>query len=226
MTDLSQKFVEAYSSVHSLKTIYTDSFPAEMKASEIDNDGWIEWKPIKGTLQESDYRKLERKYSVLFPKSFINWHKSYYFLDADCSILRLPISSPTRPLEDLEGNLNWFIPEQLIPQNLYPFADDGNDAGPLVFDGREPIMDNEFPIRVYDHEYGGEPEGLSEIIFSSFPKLLECMIHYMVELRSRRSFEIIPDFLQIDPEGAGRTGVDYWLGWTAGERGNFEELAY
>ena len=226
MTDFNQKFWDAYLSAFSRRTVYTDSFPAEMKDSEKDNDGWIKWKPIKGTLQESDYQNLESKFSVLFPKSFINWHKGYYFLDADCSIVRLPISSPTRPLEDLEKNLDWFIPKQLIPQRLYPFADEGNDAGPLVFDGREPAADNEFPIRVYDQSYGGDLEGLSEIIFSSFPKLLECLTHYLTELKSRKDFEIIPDFFQIDPDGAGKPGIDYWLGWAGAQKANFEEFAY
>jgi len=29
------------------------------------------------------------------------------------------------------------------------------------------MADNEFPIRIYDHEFGGSSAGLSEIIFSS-----------------------------------------------------------
>ena len=70
MTDFNQKFWDAYLSAFSRRTVYTDSFPAEMKDSEKDNDGWIKWKPIKGTLQESDYQNLESKFSVLFPKSF------------------------------------------------------------------------------------------------------------------------------------------------------------
>ncbi|MBO9683457.1 MAG: SMI1/KNR4 family protein [Flavisolibacter sp.] len=224
MTDLNHKFIEAYLSVFPSKTVYTDSFPLDMKASEKDADGWIEWKPLKGTLQESDYRQLEKQFGILYPKSFIDWHKSYFFLDGDCSIIRLPSSSPTQPLKDLKQSLDWFIPKQLIPQKLYPFADEGNDTGPLVFDGRQPKRDNEFPIRVYDHEYSGDLDGLSEIIFSSFSKLLECLTHYLTELKTRQNFEIIPEFFQIDPNGAGKTGVDYWLSWAGMQRANFEEF--
>ena len=222
MTDLNQKFLDAYSAVFPRKTVYTDSFPLDMKASEKDNEGWIEWKPITGTLQPSDYHELEKQFGVLFPKSFIAWHRANHFLDADCAVIRLPSSSPTKPLESLKQTLNWFIPEQLIPQQIYPFADEGNDTGPLVFDGREPMPDNEFPIRVYDNSYGGDLDGLSEIIFSSFQKLLECLTHYLTELKTRKNFEIIPDFFQIDPTGAGNTGVDYWLSWTRMQKANFE----
>lgn len=58
---------------------------------------------------------------------------------------------------------------------MYPFAAEGNDAGPLIFDGRIKVVNNEFPIRVYEQEFGGNLDGLSEIIFSNFSKLLECL---------------------------------------------------
>ncbi|MEQ8811527.1 MAG: hypothetical protein RIE59_20830 [Imperialibacter sp.] len=184
-----------------------------MKASEKSESGWIKWKPIRGTLSESDYYQIEKDLGILFPKTFISWHQSYYFLDGDCSIIRLPASNPNRPLDDLKQAINWSCSRHLISSKIYPFADEGNDIGPLVFDGRMPMQDNEFPIRVYDHEYGGDLDGLSEIIFTSFSKLLECVIHYLTELKTRKNFEIIPDFFEIDREGAGRTGVDYWLSW-------------
>ena len=46
MTDLNQTFIDAYLKVFPNKTVYRDSFPEEMKASEKDNEGWIEWHPI------------------------------------------------------------------------------------------------------------------------------------------------------------------------------------
>lgn len=84
------------------------------------------------------------------------------------------------------------------------------------------MENNEYPIRVYDHEYGGDMNGLGEIIFSSFSKLLECFTHYIQELENRKNFEIIPDFFHIDPTRAGKTGVDYWLGWVSMEKENDE----
>ena len=224
MTDFNQTFFEAYLRVFPNKIVYTDNFPIEMKGSEKDEEGWIEWKPIRGTLEESSYHQIEKNLGALFPQSFINWHKSFFFLDGDCSILRLPYSNPSQPLEEIKRHLNWFIPEQLIPQKIYPFGDEGNDIGLLIFDGRKSAADNEFPIRFYDNEYGGDLNGLSEIIFSSFTKLLECVAHYLTELQTRRNFEIIPDFFKIDANGAGSTGIDYWLSWSSMQKANFEEF--
>ena len=144
-----------------MKSVYTEKVPKEMMQSSIDRDGWYEWKLIPGTLTTDDYKKVEAKFKATFPDNFIEWHKRYFFEDGDCSIIRLPNSLPTKPLEKLIDNLDWYIPEQLIPLGLIPFADEGNDAGPLVFDTRNTTDKKDFPIRVYDHEFGGENQ-LSE----------------------------------------------------------------
>ena len=222
MTELIHKFFAAYSTAFSNKAVYTKDSPKEMMLSKENSENWFEWKIIEGTIKAEKYKKIENEFKIELPKSFIDWHKEYFFLDCDCSILRLPSSNPNLPLKDIEQKLNWFIPQQLIPEKIYPFADEGNDTGPLVFDGRLKKIDNNFPIRVYDQEFGGDLEGLSEVIFSSFDKLLECLTHYMTELKTRKNFEIIPDFFKIDPIGAGSTGIDYWLSWASMQKSNFE----
>ncbi len=212
MKKLTENFFQAYFKAFS-NTGRDTQVPREMLLSSIDEEGYYQWGLLKGTLQQEDYAKIEQKFGVKFPRSFIEWHRAYYFLEGDCSILRLPFSSPAKPMEELIDYVDWPLAEDLIMQSLYPFAFEGNDTGPLVFDGRQPIADNEFPIRVYDYDYGGDPEGLSEIIFSSFPKLIECLTHYMNEINEREREDIIPEFFQIDRKGAGGSGIDYWLGW-------------
>ncbi|RYY39200.1 MAG: hypothetical protein EOO08_11790 [Chitinophagaceae bacterium] len=212
MTDPNKQFLDALIQLFN-KVVHTPAFPDSMKDSEVDVDGWVAWKPIPGSLQRSDYAALEQRFGVQYPGSFIDWHRSYYFMDADCTILRLPYSNPNEPLRELEERLDWYIGEKLVAQKIYPFGDDGNDAGPLVFDARTAVAGNEFPIRAYDHEFGGDLKGLTPILFSSFPKLLECMTYYLQEKMRLHDYEIIPEFFRIDPDGAGNTGVDYWMGF-------------
>lgn len=217
MPDLNKNFFDAFLSIYPASTVHTDDFPEALKAGEEDEDGWIEWKLLPGNFSTDLYHDLEKKYKVIFPESFINWHRSHFFMDAQTEILRLPHSNPEQPLQELEAELNNVISEELIPQKLYPFGSEGNDIGPLVFDGRTTVANNEFPVRVYDHEAGGDLNGLSPVIFSSFSKLLECQIHFLTELKKhRKNYEIVPDFFTIDPEGAGATGKDYWEGWITG----------
>ena len=62
---------------------------------------------------------------------------------------------------------------------------------------------------------------MGPIIFSSFTKLLECTTHFL-EQKDKHPFEIFPDFKEIDPEGAGKDGADYWDMWTNMEKENYE----
>lgn len=206
-----------------MTSVYTNIVPKTMMASGIDKEGWYEWKLLSGTLAVDDYKKVETKFGVALPDNFIEWHRRYFFADCDCSIVRLPHSLPTQPLKEIIDNLNWHIPAQLIPIGLIPFADEGNDAGPLVFDTRNQIGRKDFPIRVYDHEYGGELAGLSEIVFSSFGKMLECLTYFLNGIKKKESFEVIPGFYDIDPNGAGSTGKSYWNSWVEMMRSNFLE---
>lgn len=225
MKDKIEAFFKAYWK-KGMKCVYTDKVPKRMMTTSVDKDGLFEWKLFQGSLTFDDYKKVEAKFNVTFPDNFIEWHKRYFFADCDCSIIRLPHSLPTKPLEQLIDHLDWDIPERLIPLGFIPFADEGNDAGPLVFDTRNSNDKKDFPIRVYDHEYGGDLDGLSEIIFSSFDKMLECLIHFLTETKSRKRYEVIPDFYTIDPDGAGSTGKSYWYSWTQMEKANFEYFGY
>jgi len=194
-----------------LKTVFIDQTPKDMMASLVDNEGWYNWKPINGKLTTIDYQNVAKRFKVKFPESFIEWHRLYFFLDCDCSLVRLPYSAPNEPLQEVIDNLDNDLAENLIAFKIYPFGQEGNDMGPLVFDGRQETIENEFPIRFFDYNYYGDLEGLSEIIFSSFLKLLECITYFLKEVETRKIYDIIPDFFTIDPEGAGKTGVDYWL---------------
>ncbi len=209
-----------------MKDVYTEFIPKEMMVSVVDDEGWYEWKPMKGLLKVDDYRSIEKRFGATLPDNFINWHKKYFFADGDCSIVRLPESMPTKPLEKVIRNLDWYIAEQLIPHGLIPFADEGNDVGPLVFDTRNQTAKIDYPIRIYDHSYMGDLKGLSDVIFSSFERMVECLSHFLVETKERRQFEVIPEFYKIDPKGAGHTGKTYWDSCIEMGKANYEEFGY
>lgn len=160
---------------------------------------------------------------IKLPDNFIQWHRAYFFIDVGCAILDLPSSLPSEPLASIKMDLEW---DELISFGFIPFGHEGNDTGPLIFDTRNSKTNVDFPIRVYEHEYCGDPEGVSEIIFSSFEKLLECVTHFVNSRSHKKDHEIIPDFLKIDPEGAGKNGNAYWNSWHEMLKANFEEFGY
>ncbi|MFD0764689.1 SMI1/KNR4 family protein [Mucilaginibacter lutimaris] len=223
MNNIINKYFNAYFLTGPHWVGYISQFsPPSMMDSAIDHEGYYKWKPIKGTLTYADYQKVEQKFDVKFPKSFIEWHKRYFFLNAGGYVVSLPNSYPTQPLQAIIDNLDNDLSEELIARKLYPFATDDNDIGFFVFDGREEREENEFPIRLYDHEYGGDDlDGLSEILFSSFTKLLECLT-YTIENSKAPLHENIAEFIRIDPQGAGRDGIDFWLHRIAFEKENLD----
>lgn len=226
MTDfknLTKEFFNAY--WHSgMKTVYLDKIPKEMLTGKVDDKGWVEWRPIQGRLRVDHYRQVEKNFSIKLPESFIEWHKAYFFLDGDCSIIRLPMSIPTEPLKEIRENLEWNL--ELLDQGFIPFGYEGNDTGPLVFDTRQKLKFGEYPIRVYD-QYAGEMDCLSEVIFSSFPKLLQCITHFLKMMPIKKNFEIIPDFFLIDSEGAGsKGGKAYWSSLAQMLKANYKEFRH
>jgi len=219
--DTIESFFKAYWHL-GMKTVYVDKIPKEMLSGPVDGEGWVEWKLTEGKLRAQDYKKIEREFNVNFPESFIAWHKSYFFPDCDCSIIRLPVSLPTEPLKEIRENLEWN--QELLEQGIIPFGYEGNDTGPLVFETRQKSKLNEYPIKVYDR-YAGDVGSLSEVIFSSFPKLLQCITHFLKMEGSKKNFEIIPDFFLIDSEGAGsKGGKAYWNSWVQMLKANYEEF--
>lgn len=222
MKDIINSFFDAFFSFTSPDAVYVENTPQNMMNSDVDSEGWYKWKPVEGTLSYEDYNKVEKRFNVKFPKSFIEWHKKYFFLRGGCSIISLPPSYPTQALQRVIDNLDNDLSEELIAQKLYPFATDDNDIGFFVFDAREDKTDNEYPIRLYDHEYGGDLDGLSEILFSSFTKLLECLT-YAMENDSLPMHEKLAEFIRIDPDGAGKDGIDFWLERIAVEKESFED---
>lgn len=225
MADIIDKFFQVYcSDPLNMRSIYTDKVSKEIMASSAE-EGYYNWKLTLGTLTYEDYRLVEERFDAVFPDSFIEWHKRYHFAECDCSLLRLPNSLPSNPLRGITDNLNWDTAKELTFHGFTPFASEGNDTGPLVFDTRKKWGKGrkDFPIRVYEHEYCGDLVGLSDVIFSSFDKLLACITHFL-NASNKKSFEIIPDFYTIDPKGAGSTGKRYWNTWANMLRANFEEF--
>ncbi|WP_412465649.1 hypothetical protein [Pedobacter sp. KLB.chiD] len=80
MDEIINTFFTSYFNFSSLRGVYIEEkTPKNMMATPVDEEGWYTWKPIKGALNNNDYRRVEEKLGVKFPESFIEWHKQYFF---------------------------------------------------------------------------------------------------------------------------------------------------
>ena len=73
MTDNIEQFFNAYLTTD-ISSVYTEDVPREMMASEVNEDGWYEWKLIPGSLTNDDYKKVAAEFGTSLPVSFIEWH--------------------------------------------------------------------------------------------------------------------------------------------------------
>jgi hypothetical protein len=95
-----ESFFRAYMEAFPPKTVFTSKMPPEMQASPVDIEGWMDWKPIRGTLDVADYRQLEKEFNIRLPLSFINWHRYYHF--ADCDWMHKSLKYANQPSESNE----------------------------------------------------------------------------------------------------------------------------
>ncbi|GAB5493721.1 MAG: hypothetical protein Phog2KO_39360 [Phototrophicaceae bacterium] len=195
--------------------IYSQIPEVMITSREEENYGRVRWKLTKHRDDiNPDFEVLEEKIGVVLPYSFKLWHSRYFTLNGFSHLIYLPISPSNDPLYGLRQQIfNSWHPQEIRDSGLIMFGSERNGIGPICFDVRKPVQDNDYPIVIWDHEYPSDR--VSSPIFSSFSKLLECCVYYLSGnsidwwVRDRR----ISKFAEIDPLGAGQEDQSYWSGW-------------
>jgi len=130
--------------------------PPEMRAGEVNEDGWVEWRLLPSTLSEADVAAVEREFAVEFPPLFRAYLLARFHLfdqakseryDQQILMTDTPANRPLAPLREL---LNAWGP--LIDAGYVPFAQWGDGWGPMCFDARARGADGDCPVVWLDHE--------------------------------------------------------------------------
>ncbi len=153
------KLIDSYAETAWRKGVAGDNdrcVPVEMYAGEVDEDGWVEWRVLPSTLDESDVTGLEKEFGIEFPPLF----RAYLLARFHCFdcvrsqkydqmilLMHTPSRKPLRPLRDF---LRAWQP--LIDAGLLPFAEWGDGWGPMCFDRLRRGEDGECPIVWLEHE--------------------------------------------------------------------------
>lgn len=193
-----------------------NGIPEDMITSrKEENYGRVRWKLKKHRDDiNPEFNTLEKEVGFGFPKSFKLWYSRYFTLNGSTHICHLPIAPSNDPMYGLRQEIfNSWLPEEIRKSGLVMFGTERNSIGPLCFDVRASVEEDDYPIVIWDHEY---PENrISPPIFSSFTKLLECYVYYLsgdsTELtnQDKRTMQ----FAEIDPLGAGQAEEWYWRHW-------------
>ena len=228
MNESNRRFFDAYQRwLSPLATVRTASTPSDMIVRPVaDSKGWIEWKLIPCEVGLTDaFAALERRVGYRWPPSFKEWYGTFFTLDMDVSIVRLPANPSNAPLQPLEKRTVTPDPFDQAAQSLglIPFGDEAMmDAGPLCFDPRGGGDPDRWPVTYWDHEWAGTDQQIGPPVFSCFAKLIECCTHYMNAAAHAKSSGADPRtsrttwlaaMVRLDPQGAGGPGRAYWECW-------------
>lgn len=210
LDELIEEFYRVRYRNHKLFQVYTPDTPSEMIVGPSpDTKDWIEWRLLERSKHiDTDFDAFEEEIGIQLPSSFKRWHSRYYTLDGDVSLVRLPsipLNVPFGPLRSAMSGAMYF-PENFRKMGYLQFGDDGNDVGPICFHTGAPCENHDYPIYVWDHEGDDEDVSFLSLMFTSFRKLLECVVHH--HGGTLPDYEELPEgyagFKIIDPEGAGR----------------------
>lgn len=194
--DLITEFFKAY---YEDMTDYFFEFPTDkMLEEKVTKDNFIEWILTPTKIKLSDYEPLEKKLGETIPLIFKKWYSRHYSPEPgslDTRIIFLPVPTQEDLFSELEGSLLGYGDsyQDIRDLNLIPFGSDANARGAICFDASDKsINPNDYPIVLFEYDTWDK----SEIAFSNFEKMLECII----DLTKVGSTE---NFAKIDPKAGG-----------------------
>ncbi|MBX7221583.1 MAG: SMI1/KNR4 family protein [Blastocatellia bacterium] len=155
-----EKLVTAYFEVFQIENEdimavpFMEGLPQDMLVGPPNEENWVAWKLVPGTLELADYDPLEQRIGCQLPPSFKEWHRRFFSLDglqvAGIALPGTPSNNPFGPLED--AIFDQGCSDEAIPLGIIPFGWVEDEGAWACFDARQPREGNEWPILLLDHE--------------------------------------------------------------------------
>lgn len=147
--------------------------PPDLRGDPFLDDDWFYWTAVPSPVTADDLDDLEQQYRVSLPPLFREYFLYKQILDGDFGIVRMPDMCPPDPLASLKSQMSEFSNcEALQNHALLPFAQDGNDGGPICFKTDEPTLYGDYPVYFTDHELLLRPTYSGEKCWDSFEHLI------------------------------------------------------
>ena len=118
--------------------------PEEMRASELDEEGWVKWKMIPSTVTESNFEIIENEWGVQFPLMLKAYFKVYFHYFEE-NVGRVP---PDEPFYSLNNAYN----PALLTCGYLPFTWDSEGYFIRCIDLSNMPDEDSCPIYQIDHE--------------------------------------------------------------------------
>ncbi len=137
---------------------------------------WDDWIELGSTVTHDDFSSVEEKFNIVLPEPLKAYFEYKVIFDGDFGIYRFPDMRPNKPLDNLISEIELMNDLAFFKKNkLVPFAQDGNDGGPVCFKFNEESVEKGFPIYFTDHELLNHPDYEGELLFDSFVQFIEAI---------------------------------------------------
>ncbi len=148
--------------------------PPEYRADPSCSDEWSDWKIFESSVTDDDWSQLEREAGFRLPTLLQEYYRYKVIMDGDFGLVRLADMRPDTPLRELAANLRMLHQEDCLKRSsLAPFAEDGNDGGPICFKFDQPTEDGDYPIYFVEHGLMRDPSYRGERRWGSFAELID-----------------------------------------------------
>lgn len=148
--------------------------PPELRPVPDSTDEWSDWIAIGSPVTDAELAEVQADFNVELPQLYLDYFRYKQIYDGDQGLIRFPDMRPPDPLSHLKQTLSlhrdFFA--QTNRQRYVPFADDGNDGGPLCFNMDEPTQDRDFAVYFVDHELFRDTSYVGERWYKSFADVL------------------------------------------------------
>jgi hypothetical protein len=199
--------------------------PVEMLDQTVKSQsGWKGRKPIPSTVSEADLDQLEKEIKLAYPPPYRDFLRHMHFCE-----LWGPIRWEPHIIHEWQAALRKIYAvdrQKMVGAGLIPFAsEEYMDAGFVCFDTRSRLPNGDCPVVFLDHEWAGTEKEIRPL-FSSAEKMFSCLlfeasakIEFIYDEDAEddptlpRKRELLEQFLNLDPEGAGGPARDYWTTW-------------
>ena len=204
------------------------NMPTEMRDTNGSKmDDWVPWQPIASTVTDGDISELQSRFRAPLPAPYVAFLKHRHFYELDGCGVRFEdhvVGRWKKRLIDLYDTYRLRFPNgsHLIPFGRETFM----DAGPACFDFQKRRSNGDCPVVFWDHEWVSTDREV-RLLFSSSERMFRCLafaarsdIDFVYSDPNEDSEEelakkgrLLAQFLELDPEGAGGPGREYWTSW-------------
>ena len=155
--------------------------PESFRVDPSDDSEWTEWLAMPSPVTDRQLDAIESEFQILMPSVLREYFSHIQLLDGDFGMISMPHMRPPDPLSDLRHQIEIVNSHDIFQRrSMLPFAQDGNDGGPLCFQCANDTRVLDAPVFFLDHELLNNDTYQGERRWNSFVEMLTAVAEDLI----------------------------------------------